>query len=101
MNPRTTRPIYKNMVLASLPKAEIARLQPHLSPVTLELRQQLLDGAGASHVYFLEEGLASVVLSMENGTTVEVGVIGKERWSCGSSHAARRQPDAWRDIHSG
>lgn len=78
MNPRVTPQRYKNLVLASLPKAEIARLQPHLSPVTLKLRQQLLDGAAASHVYFLEAGLASVVLSMENGTTVEVGVIGKD-----------------------
>jgi len=77
VNPRTTRPTYKNMVLASLPKAEIERLQPHLSPVTLKLRQQLLDGHG-DHIYFVEEGLASVVLSMENGTTVEVGVIGKD-----------------------
>ena len=77
MNPRTTSRRYKNLVLASLPKAEIERLQPHLSPVTFKLRQQLLDGE-ASHVYFLEDGLASVVLSLENGTTVEVGVIGKD-----------------------
>src|SRR4029077_9285144 len=77
VNPRTTPQHYKNLVLASLPKSEIARLQPHLSPVTLKLRQQLLDGHG-THVYFVEEGLASVVLSMQNGTTVEVGVIGKD-----------------------
>ncbi len=77
MNPRTTPQRYKNLVLASLPKAEIERLRPHLSPVTLKLRQQLLNGE-ATHVYFVEEGLASVVLPMESGTTVEVGVIGRE-----------------------
>ena len=77
MNPRTIPQRYKNLVLASLPKAEIERLQQHLSPVTLKLRQQLLDGQG-THVYFVEEGLASVVLSMQDGTTVEVGVIGKD-----------------------
>jgi CRP-like cAMP-binding protein len=76
VNPRTPQR-YKNMVLASLPKAEIERLQPHLSPVPLKIRQQLLDGE-ATHVYFVEEGLASVVLSMQDGTTVEVGVIGKD-----------------------
>lgn len=66
---------YKNRVLAALPTAEIARLAPYLSPVTLKLRAQLLDGK-ADHAYFLEEGLASVVLTLANGATVEVGVIG-------------------------
>jgi len=66
---------YKNRVLAALPKAEIERLRPHLSPVTLKLRTQLLDGR-ADYAYFLEEGLASVVLTLANGATVEVGVIG-------------------------
>ncbi len=73
MNPPAKR--YKNRVLAALPKAEIDRLRPHLSPVTLKLRTQLLDGH-ADHAYFLEEGLASVVLTLANGATVEVGVVG-------------------------
>src|SRR5690242_8567410 len=68
---------FKNRVLASLPKAEIERLLPHLAPVSFKLRQQLLDGH-STHAYFVEEGLASVVLSMQDGTTVEVGVIGKD-----------------------
>jgi CRP-like cAMP-binding protein len=67
---------YKNHVLAALPKAEIARLTPHLWPVTLKLRAQLLDGKAPGYAYFLEEGLASVVLPMKDGGTVEVGVIG-------------------------
>jgi CRP-like cAMP-binding protein len=66
---------YKNRVLTALPKSEIDRLKPHLSPVTLKLRAQLLDGR-ADYAYFLEDGLASVVLPMEDGSTVEVGVIG-------------------------
>ena len=49
---------YKNRILAALPKAEIDRLAPHLSPVTLKLHAQLLDGK-ADHAYFLEDGLAS------------------------------------------
>jgi CRP-like cAMP-binding protein len=79
MNPSTTQPPpkkqYKNRVLAALPKAEIDRLLPHLSPVKLKLRTQLLDGH-AEHAFFLEEGLASVVLTLQNGATVEVGVVG-------------------------
>ena len=62
-------------MLAALPKAEIERLSKHLSQVKLELREQLLDGH-AQYAYFLEAGLASVVLTLEDGATVEVGVIG-------------------------
>jgi hypothetical protein len=69
---------FKNRILASLPKKEIDRLLPHLSPVKLKVRQPLLDGHG-DHAYFLDEGLASVVLPMEDGSTVEVGVIGTPR----------------------
>ena len=79
MNPpaKSIRPPtqYKNRILAALPKAEIDRLAPHLSPVTLNLRAQLLDGK-ADYAYFLEHGLASVVLILADGATVEVGVIG-------------------------
>jgi len=73
MTPPTKR--YKNRVLAALPKAEIDRLKPHLSPVTLKVRTPLLDGH-ADHAYFMEEGLASVVLTLAGGATVEVGIIG-------------------------
>ncbi len=73
MNPPATQ--YKNRVLAALPKNEIERLAPHLSPVPLKTRTQLLDGQ-ASHAYFLEEGLASVVLTLADGSTVEIGIIG-------------------------
>ena len=73
MNPPAK--MYKNRVLAALPKAEIDRLKPHLSPVTLKVRTPLLDGH-ADHAYFMEEGLASVVLTLAGGDTVEVGIIG-------------------------
>jgi len=66
---------YKNRILAALPKAEIDRLKPHLSPVTLKVRTPLLDGH-AEYAYFLEAGLASVVLTLASGATVEVGVVG-------------------------
>jgi CRP-like cAMP-binding protein len=74
MNPPAK--VYKNRILAALPKAEIDRLKPHLSPVTLKVRTQLLDGHAEQHAYFMETGLASVVLTLANGATVEVGVIG-------------------------
>jgi hypothetical protein len=73
MNP--TGPPYKNRVLAALPKAEIARLTPHLSKLTLKQEQTLADG-NPKYAYFLEQGIASVVATVEDGTTVEIGVIG-------------------------
>jgi CRP-like cAMP-binding protein len=79
MNPPAKQPHpprqYKNRVLAALPKAEIDRLAPHLLPVKLKLRTQLLHGR-ADYAYFLEEGLASIVLTLADGSTIEVGVVG-------------------------
>jgi CRP-like cAMP-binding protein len=68
---------YRNRVLAALPKGEIARLQPHLSLVTLKQEHTLLDGT-APYAYFLETGIASVVVTTEAGSTVEVGIIGMD-----------------------
>jgi CRP-like cAMP-binding protein len=69
---------YSNHVLAALPKPELDRLAPHLSLVTLGLRTSLMNGEPTRYAYFLESGIASVVLPMADGTTVEVGVIGKD-----------------------
>jgi CRP-like cAMP-binding protein len=69
------KPTYKNRILAALPKAEIDRLAPHLSPVTLKQHETLLDGQ-PTHGYFLEQGIASVVVTVGNRDTVEVGIIG-------------------------
>jgi CRP-like cAMP-binding protein len=66
---------YKNRILAALSAAEISRLTPHLSRMALKQEQTLSDGK-AKYAYFVEQGLASVVATVENGTTVEVGVIG-------------------------
>lgn len=73
--PRT----YKNRVLASLPAAEIKRLAPHLSPVTLRMNRTLHDpGQMVDTVYFLEQGICSHVVTMEDGSTVEVGITGRD-----------------------
>jgi CRP-like cAMP-binding protein len=73
MNPPVSH--YKNRVLSALPKAEINRLTPHLSRVVLKQEQTLSDG-NLKYAYFLEQGIASVVATVEDGTTVEIGVIG-------------------------
>jgi CRP-like cAMP-binding protein len=68
-------PKFKNRILASLPKTEIARLVPHLSPIELNQGMSLIE-ATAPYGYFLEDGIASVVVTLKNGDTVEVGIIG-------------------------
>ena len=70
---------YKNRILASLPKAEISRLSQHLSQVDLPAGKTLLDpGEEITHAYFLETGLASVVVAMADGTMVETGITGND-----------------------
>jgi CRP-like cAMP-binding protein len=69
----------KNRVLAALPPEELARLIDHLEPVTLPKKEVLFEvGAPLSHVYFIEEGLASVITTMEDGGSSEVGMVGRE-----------------------
>jgi CRP-like cAMP-binding protein len=67
--------VYKNRILSSLPSDEIARLARHLKPLSLEQDKVLLNG-DFSYAYFLEDGIASVVITVEDGGTVEVGVVG-------------------------
>lgn len=75
MNPPSKS--YNNRVLSSLPPAGIARLARHLKPVDLPQGQTLADGT-APYGYFLEHGMASLVVSLQDGGTVEVGVVGFE-----------------------
>jgi len=74
-----TRNGYKNRILASLATAEISRLSPHLSPVDLPAGKGLMEpGQEITHGYFLETGLASVVVEMANGNMVETGITGND-----------------------
>ena len=70
---------FKNSILALLPSTDINSLSPHLLPITLQMRQSLHEpGEQIDTVYFLEDAIASVVVTMEDGSTVEVGIIGRD-----------------------
>jgi CRP-like cAMP-binding protein len=70
---------YKNLILSCLPRAEIARLRPNLEPLVLPQNKDLsLPGEKVLYGYFLEEGMASIVVTMRNGVSVEVGIVGRE-----------------------
>src|SRR5689334_20363744 len=50
-----------------------------LSPIPLRQRDVLYEtGARMEHVYFVEDGVSSVLTDMANGSTIEVGMIGSE-----------------------
>ncbi len=69
----------KNRFLVALPPAELNQFCPDLHPVSLSQRQVLhAAGSPIEHVYFIEEGVASILTSMANGGMIEVGMIGVE-----------------------
>jgi CRP-like cAMP-binding protein len=66
-------------LLAHLEQRDRDRLRPHLEPVILEYKRLLYDAyQPIEYVYFLEDGVASVVHTMENCDALEVGTIGNE-----------------------
>jgi CRP-like cAMP-binding protein len=77
--PRTNDPPIKNRLLTALSQEDLDQFFANLYPVSLSLRQILYEtGAPLEHVYFIEEGVASVLTTMANGATIEVGMIGAE-----------------------
>lgn len=75
----TPRPPTDNQLLAALPKEDYQRLLPHLEPVSLTLKTVLhQEGSVVEQVYFPTRGMISLVSVMEDGHTVEVGVVGNE-----------------------
>ena len=69
----------KNRLLAGLPPEDLAELIQHLEPVALPKKQVLYEvGAPLDRIYFIEEGLASVLTTMEDGASSEVGMVGPE-----------------------
>lgn len=68
-----------NRLLALLPRRDYARLHPHLEPVTLKYRQSLYAAnRPIRFVYFIETGVGSLVNTLANGASAEVGTIGNE-----------------------
>src|ERR687883_299095 len=69
----------KNMVLAALPNREYKRLLPDMEFIALPLDVSLYrSGDAIEYVYFPGDGLVSLVTNMKDGTTIEVGLIGKD-----------------------
>jgi CRP-like cAMP-binding protein len=68
-----------NLLLHAVSDSEYGVIKPHLE--TLELRQHLIlqePGGKIDFAYFLNEGLASLVVLTTDGRSVEVAIVGKE-----------------------
>jgi len=72
-------PPIKNAILAGIPRKDYGRMLPDLESVALPSGEKLYkSGDAIQYVYFPGEGLVSLVTHMNNGTTVEVGLIGRD-----------------------
>ena len=69
----------KNLILAGLPSKAYARLLTNLESVQLPPGEKLYkSGDVIEYVYFPGDALVSLVTHMNDGTTVEVGLIGRD-----------------------
>ena len=69
----------RNRLLAALSPKDFSLLQPQFELGTLPVRTRLAEaGTPIEHVYFLEEGIASIVASTSQGRRIEVGIVGRE-----------------------
>ncbi|HWD27996.1 MAG TPA: Crp/Fnr family transcriptional regulator [Rhizomicrobium sp.] len=69
----------RNHLLNALSSEDWARLSPALESVLMPVHRELeVSGGEIEHVYFLDEGIASVIAESSNGHQVETGIIGRE-----------------------
>jgi CRP-like cAMP-binding protein len=68
-----------NYLLQALPQAVFERVRGHLELVPLTRREVIYRAdSPVDHLYFVDRGLISLVKTMRDGRTVEIGVIGIE-----------------------
>src|SRR5215210_2632393 len=69
----------RNRLLAALLPADFSLLEPQLERLPLPASTRLIEpNTPIEHVYFLEEGIASVVAATLQDRRIEVGIIGRE-----------------------
>jgi CRP-like cAMP-binding protein len=89
------RPVH-NRILLSLPDQEFRAVRPHLEPVELEMHGVLQDpGEKIDYGFFLNSGLASLLVVTSDARSVEVGMVGREGFvgaplAVGLRHSSQR-----------
>lgn len=68
-----------NRILLSLPDVEYRRMRPHLQFIDLQDHFSLHEpGKKMQFAYFLNRGMASIVVATREGKGVEAGIVGRE-----------------------
>ena len=68
-----------NKLLAGVSDEELARLLPNLQLISLPLGKVIYEsGEKMDYVYFPTTAIISLLYIMENGSTAEIGVVGKD-----------------------
>jgi CRP-like cAMP-binding protein len=76
---REIRTETRNSLIAALPSLERERLREHLRPCSFQAGQALYEaGDHVERVFLLNKGLVSLVLTSQEGTQVECGIVGRE-----------------------
>jgi CRP-like cAMP-binding protein len=76
-NPVVPKP--QNRLLAALPLETYERLHPHLEDVDLLLVQVIYEsGEQLAHIYFPTTCIVSLLYTMEDGTSAEIGIVGND-----------------------
>lgn len=76
---QTPQPSNENRLLAALPAAEYERLKPAMETVSLSLGQVLFrPDDEIQQVYFPTNSVISLLTDLEDGTGMEVGLVGPE-----------------------
>ena len=74
-----SRETVTNAILASLPAREFDVLAPSLERVQFRAGETLFEGEdGTGRVYFVDDGLLSLISTLEDGTSIEVAALGRE-----------------------
>lgn len=69
----------ENRLLAALPAEEYERLRPQLQPVEFSLGEVVYEFAGQmDYVFFPTSSIISLLYTMENGATAEMGLTGND-----------------------
>ena len=69
----------QNHLLAALPAADYARLEPHLEPTPLPLGRSVYESGGTQrYVYFPTDAIVSLLYVLADGDSTELGVVGND-----------------------
>ncbi|MFL6245237.1 MAG: Crp/Fnr family transcriptional regulator [Thermoanaerobaculia bacterium] len=74
----TALPLENNLLLGALPPASLERLRPALRIVEFQLSDRVYEAGSTPEALFPLDGILSLIQELEDGSMIEVGVVGAE-----------------------